>query len=63
MAHADDVKLSAARVNTNVNNAKVLTVHQEELWKGKYWNVKVRIQRKKIEIRLWRVRYLNLLFA
>jgi len=47
MAYADDVKLSAVRVNTDVNNAKVLAVHQEEMWKGKHWNIKMQIQRKK----------------
>lgn len=35
MAYADDVRLSAVRVNTNVNKAKVLAVHQEAMWKGK----------------------------
>jgi len=46
MAYADDVKLLAVRVNTNVNKAKELAVHQDEMWKGKYWDIKMLIQRK-----------------
>jgi hypothetical protein len=46
MEYADDVKLSAVRVNTNANKAKELAVHQDEMWKGKYWDLKMQIQRK-----------------
>jgi len=46
MAYADDVKLSAVRVNTNVNKAKELAVHQDEMWQGNYWGIKMQIQRK-----------------
>lgn len=31
MEYADDVKLSAVRVNTNANKAKELAVHQDEM--------------------------------